>query len=100
MKTKILGASILNIDYFTHCAEAAIFGATLKDEVFEKLMLNSLIPGVEFDLLEGFKALAGKNTNERHFDEKLGFSVVQQLLLVIKQITLSEVKRMFEKILD
>jgi len=38
MKTKILGASILNIDYFTHCAEAAIFGATLRDEVFEKLI--------------------------------------------------------------
>jgi len=47
-------------------------------------MLNSLIPGAEFDLLQGFKELASKNNDEGFFDEKLGFSVVQQLPLELQ----------------
>jgi tRNA(Ile)-lysidine synthase TilS/MesJ len=42
-------------------------------------MLNSLIAGVEFDLLQGFKDLAKKNTDKGFFDPKLGFSVVEKL---------------------
>lgn len=42
-------------------------------------MINSLIPGAEYDLLEGFKELAKKNTEKSFYDEKLGFSVVEQL---------------------
>lgn len=47
-------------------------------------MLNSLIPGSEFDLLHGFKKLANKNTNLGVYDEKLGFSVLQQLPLELR----------------
>lgn len=47
-------------------------------------MLNSLIPATEFDLLQGFKELASRNEDQGHFDEKLGFSVVQQLPLELQ----------------
>ncbi len=47
-------------------------------------MLNSLIPGLEFDLLDGFKKLASKNKDKGYFDEKIGFSVVQQLPLELQ----------------
>jgi tRNA(Ile)-lysidine synthase TilS/MesJ len=47
-------------------------------------MLNCLIPGSEFDLLHGFKKLANKNTNLGVYDEKLGFSVLQQLPLELR----------------
>ena len=48
-------------------------------------MLSSLIPGLEFDMLKGFKELASKNNDKGHFDEKLGFSVVEKLPLELKQ---------------
>lgn len=37
-KTKILGASINEIDQVEKCAEIGIFGITVKDEMFEKLV--------------------------------------------------------------
>lgn len=48
-------------------------------------MLNSLIPGIEFDLLKGFKELAVKNTDNGYFDKDLGFSVVDKLPTELKQ---------------
>lgn len=42
-------------------------------------MLNSLIPGSEFDLLKGYKELAKKNKDEGYYDEKLGFTVLQEI---------------------
>jgi tRNA(Ile)-lysidine synthase TilS/MesJ len=47
-------------------------------------MLNPLIPGIEFDLLKGFKELASKNNDKGYFDEKLGFSVVEKLPMELK----------------
>lgn len=38
IKTKILGASISTVDDAIQCAEVGIFGVTLKDAVFEKLI--------------------------------------------------------------
>ncbi|MGK5595552.1 MAG: hypothetical protein ACSNEK_09400 [Parachlamydiaceae bacterium] len=47
-------------------------------------MISSLIPGVEFDLLQGFKELSIKNHGKGFYDEKLGFSVVQKLPLELQ----------------
>lgn len=38
LKTKILGASISTIEQVVKCAEIGIYGITIKDEIFEKLM--------------------------------------------------------------
>lgn len=37
-KTKILGASIKTVEHALKCAQAGIFGITVKDEMFEKLI--------------------------------------------------------------
>lgn len=38
LKTKILGASLQSVDHVLQCAEAGIYGVTVKDELFEKLI--------------------------------------------------------------
>lgn len=38
IKTKILGASLLNVEYVLKCAEVGIYGVTVKESVFESLI--------------------------------------------------------------
>lgn len=38
LKTKILGASLQNVKQIMQCAEAGIYGITVKDDLFEKLI--------------------------------------------------------------
>lgn len=38
LKTKILGASLSSVEQVLQCAEAGIYGVTVKDELFEKLI--------------------------------------------------------------
>ncbi|UOB16508.1 ATP-binding protein [Abyssalbus ytuae] len=40
-------------------------------------MTSSILPGYEFDLLNGFKELSKLNTSPFHYDEKLGFEVTE-----------------------
>lgn len=43
LKTKILGASLQTIEQVMKCAEIGIYGVTLKDELFEKLIDNDFL---------------------------------------------------------
>lgn len=49
LKTKILGASLHTVEHVLQCAEAGIYGVTIKDELFEKLIENDemTLKGVE-----------------------------------------------------
>lgn len=38
LKTKVLGASLNKVEHVMKCAEAGIYGVTVKDELFEKLI--------------------------------------------------------------
>lgn len=38
LKTKILGASLQTVEHVLQCADAGIYGVTVKDELFEKLI--------------------------------------------------------------
>lgn len=40
LKTKILGASLQKVEHVMKCAEAGIYGVTVKDDLFEKLIDN------------------------------------------------------------
>jgi transaldolase len=40
LKTKILGASLYEVEHVMHCAEAGIYGVTVKDDLFDKLIEN------------------------------------------------------------
>lgn len=40
LKTKILGASLQSVEHVMKCAEAGIYGVTIKDELFEKVIEN------------------------------------------------------------
>lgn len=40
LKTRILGASLNQIDHVVKCAEAGIYGVTVKEELFEKLIAS------------------------------------------------------------
>lgn len=42
-------------------------------------MLNTNLPGSEFDLLNGFQKLSRANSNYSQFDETLGYSVTEQI---------------------
>jgi hypothetical protein len=42
-------------------------------------MLNSHLPGSEFDLLNGFKTLSKMNKSYSYYEKDLGFSVIEQL---------------------
>lgn len=41
VKTKILGASLQSIEHVLQCADVGIYGVTVKDELFEKLIGNA-----------------------------------------------------------
>ena len=43
LKTKILGASLQTIENVMKCAEAGIYGVTVKNELFEKLIEDDLL---------------------------------------------------------
>lgn len=49
LKTKILGASLQSVEHVMRCAEAGIYGVTVKDELFEKLIESDelTLKGVE-----------------------------------------------------
>jgi transaldolase len=49
IKTKILGASLYNVEQVLQCAEAGIYGVTVKDELFDKLIESDplTVKGVE-----------------------------------------------------
>lgn len=49
LKTKILGASLHTIEHVLKCAEVGIYGVTVKDDLFEKLIENDplTLAGVE-----------------------------------------------------
>lgn len=47
-------------------------------------MTSSVLPGYEFDLLNGFQKLSELNTNPFHFEEDLGFSVNEPLSKMLK----------------
>lgn len=40
LKTRILGASLSHVDHVVKCAEAGIYGVTVKEELFEKLIAS------------------------------------------------------------
>jgi TalC/MipB family fructose-6-phosphate aldolase len=41
LETKILGASLLDVEYVMQCAEIGIYGVTVKDELFDELIESS-----------------------------------------------------------
>ncbi len=49
LKTKILAASLQSVEHVLQCAEAGIYGVTVKDELFEKLIESDAmtLEGVE-----------------------------------------------------
>ncbi len=49
LKTKILGASLNSVEHVLKCAEIGIYGVTVKDDLFEKLIESDplTIKGVE-----------------------------------------------------
>lgn len=47
-------------------------------------MMNSINPGIEFDLLKGFKKLSELNVRYFHFDKDLGFSTVKEVSKELK----------------
>ncbi len=47
-------------------------------------MTSSVLPGYEFDLLNGFQKLSELNTSPFHFEEDLGFSVNEPLSKMLK----------------
>lgn len=46
--------------------------------------LNTIIPGMEFDLLEGLQKLSSRNENYSHFDNEIGFEVMEPISKELK----------------